>query len=251
MESIRLDNYVQITVGKTRKEAKELISKGRVSVNKEIVKKSDIKVNENDEVRIDGVLKKLIGNVYIIMNKPSGVVSATEDKVERTVIDILNEKKEYKEIVEQTELFPIGRLDKDTTGLLLLTNDGELTHYLISPKRHVDKVYVAEVSGVPCTDAVKMFADGIMVGTEYKALPAKLEILERNSNSAVLKVTLHEGKFHQVKRMCHEIGCEVINLRRISFGNITLDESLKEGEARMLTDDELATLKKAVLDGKE
>ena len=145
--------------------------------------------------------------------------------------------------MRKRKVLPVGRLDKDTEGLLLLTDDGELAHRLLSPKKHVDKVYFARLNGRVSTDAVERFAEGIWVGREYKALPAKLQVLCATEDSSEVYITLREGKFHQVKRMCHEIGCEVTYLKRISMGNLVLDENLQPGECRRLTDSEVALLK--------
>ena len=138
----------------------------------------------------------------------------------------------------------MGRLDKDTEGLLLLTDDGELAHRLLSPKKHVDKVYYARLDGEVPADATARFAEGIQVGQDYKALPAKLEVLSVQNGVSEVHITLREGKFHQVKRMCHEIGCEVTYLKRLSMGSLVLDEKLAPGECRRLTTEEIADVRK-------
>ena len=245
MSAERLDKFLSEIANVTRKEAKVILNKGRVFVNGELCKSGDRKVTKNDEILLDG---KKLGAVeqflYLMLHKPAGVVSATEDKKDKTVLDVVKEQ-EGEFTIGKRELFPVGRLDKDTEGLLLLTDDGELAHRLLSPKRHVDKVYYAKVSGIVPNDAVERFAKGISVGKEYEAMPAKLEILNicLQENTSEVKITLREGKFHQVKRMCHEIGCEVTYLKRLSMGSLELDNNLPIGKCRKLTTEEIQKLK--------
>lgn len=247
----RLDKYVAEGAGITRKEAKTALSKGKVMVNGEICKNGDRKVTASDVVTLDGKSLKNEEFLYLLLHKPAGVVSATEDGRDKTVLDLVREQSaedadsvsEAGYFLGKRELFPVGRLDKDTEGLLLLTDDGELTHRLLSPKKHVDKVYFARLDGEVPADAAERFAEGIQVGQDYKALPAKLEVLSVQDGVSEVHITLREGKFHQVKRMCHEIGCEVIYLKRISMGGLTLDEHLQPGECRKLTTEEVALLK--------
>lgn len=248
----RLDKYVAETAGITRKEAKTVLSKGRVSVNGEVCKNGDCKVSAADTVMLDGKSLKSEEFLYLMLHKPAGVVSATEDGRDKTVLDLVREQSaEDAESAGETgfflgkrEVFPVGRLDKDTEGLLLLTDDGELAHRLLSPKKHVDKVYYARLDGVVPEDAAKHFAEGIQVGQDYKALPAKLDVLSVQDGISEVHITLREGKFHQVKRMCHEIGCEVLYLKRISMGSLVLDETLQPGECRKLTVEEVANVRK-------
>ena len=169
-----------------------------------------------------------------MINKPAGVISATEDKKQTTVVELIDERK-------RKDLFPVGRLDKDTEGLLLITNDGELAHRLLSPKKHVDKVYYAEIEGRVNEEDVQKFKDGIQIDEEFTALPAELVILESGETSKI-EVTIREGKFHQIKRMFHAVGKEVIYLKRLSMGTLELDESLELGEYRKLTEEELNAL---------
>ena len=249
-KQMRLDKFIAEAAGLTRKDAKTVITKGRVSVGGEVCKNGDRKVLPAEVICLDGEkLGAAEEFLYLMLHKPSGVVSATEDGRDRTVLDLVREKEADETVPEddlryyvigKRELFPVGRLDKDTEGLLLLTDDGELAHRLLSPKRHVDKVYLARVSGRVPEDAAERFAEGIQVGKDYKALPAKLEVVSADiqAESAELKITLHEGKFHQVKRMCHEIGCEVTYLKRLSMGELVLDEALRPGNARRLTEEE-------------
>jgi 16S rRNA pseudouridine516 synthase len=171
------------------------------------------------------------------MNKPDGVISATHDKKDETVIDLL-------ELNHQVfEPFPIGRLDKDTVGLLLLTNDGELNHRLIAPKWHVDKVYYAKIDKRVDEKDIIAFEKGITLDDGYKCLEAKLEILTSNDEGSEIKLTIQEGKFHQVKRMFEAVGKKVIYLKREEFGGLILDPELQEGEYRELTDEELTLLR--------
>ena len=248
----RLDKYVAECAGITRKEAKNALSKGRVQLNGEVCKDGDRKVSSEAEVLLDG--KRLAAEqfLYLMLHKPAGVVSATEDGRDKTVLELVREQSAPDaDSVSHTgyflgkrEVFPVGRLDKDTEGLLLLTDDGELAHQLLSPKKHVDKVYYARLDGEVPADAAQRFAEGIMVGQDYRAMPAKLEILSVSDGVSEVTITLREGKFHQVKRMCHEIGCEVTYLKRLSMGNLRLDESLKPGECRKLTEKEVEDVRK-------
>lgn len=247
----RLDKYVAEGAGITRKEAKTALSKGRVQVNGEVCKNGDRKVSASDVVTLDGKSLSTEEFLYLMLHKPAGVVSATEDGRDKTVLDLVREQSAADaDCVSETgfflgkrEVFPVGRLDKDTEGLLLLTDDGELAHRLLSPKKHVDKVYFARLDGEVPEDAVERFAEGIQVGKDYKALPAKLEVLSVQDGISEVRITLREGKFHQVKRMCHEIGCEVIYLKRLSMGRLQLDEGLQPGECRRLTAAEVELLK--------
>lgn len=247
----RLDKFVAESAGITRKEAKAALSKSRVQVNGEVCKNGDFKVSATDMVTLDGKSLKAEEFLYLMLHKPAGVVSATEDGRDKTVLDLVREQSaEDADSVSETgyflgkrEVFPVGRLDKDTEGLLLLTDDGDLAHKLLSPKKHVDKVYFARLDGEVSGDAPERFEEGIQVGQEYKALPAKLEVISVKEGVSEVYITLREGKFHQVKRMCHEIGCEVTYLKRISMGSLLLDERLKPGECRKLTEAELTLLK--------
>lgn len=242
-KQIRLDKFISEAAELTRKDAKAVLSKGRVTVNGTVCKNGDQKVSENDEICLDG---KVLGGaeefMYLMLYKPAGVVSATEDNRDKTVLDLVKEQIP----LGKRKLFPVGRLDKDTEGLLLLTDDGELSHRLLSPKRHVDKVYYAKVAGMVPEDAVARFAEGIRVGQDYKALPAGLKVLSVSEEEQVseVEITLREGKFHQVKRMCHEIGCEVMYLKRLSMGGLVLDETLQPGECRRLTEEEIENVEK-------
>ena len=169
-----------------------------------------------------------------MLHKPAGVVTATEDKKEKTVMDLIT-------VQQKKDLFPVGRLDKDTEGLLLVTNDGELAHRLLSPKKHVDKCYFTKVTGRIDEEDIHRFKEGVDIGDEKKTLPADLEILSSGEISEA-KVTIREGRYHQVKRMFEAIGCKVIYLKRLSMGNLNLDPALEKGAFRKLTEEETAAL---------
>ena len=230
---IRLDKLLAHSGYGSRKEVKELIRKGYVTVNEVVCKNDDFKVDEtNDEVIVDGVIIDYQKYIYIMLNKPNGVISATYDPKDPIVLDLILD-------LPTRGLFPVGRLDKDSEGLLLITNDGKLAHELLSPKKHVDKVYYIEYSGILDGDVESKFMDGITLEDGYKCLPAKIELLKDNK----AYVTISEGKFHQVKRMIQMCNGEVTYLKRIKFGPLDLDESLLEGEYRILTNNELDSLK--------
>ena len=232
---IRLDKYLADMGKGTRSEVKKAISKGLVRVNNEIVKKPETKLDtDSDNVLFDGVLVGYAQYEYYMLNKPAGVISATEDKREKTVIDLITEKK-------RKDLFPVGRLDRDTEGLLLISNDGELAHRLLSPSKHVDKVYYAKIDGKVTIEDVEAFQQGVDIGEEKVTRPAKLRILKSGTQSEI-ELTICEGKFHQVKRMFQAVGKEVVYLKRLQMGTLILDESLKPGEYRELTEQEIADL---------
>ena len=236
---LRLDKYLTEMGCGTRSQVKKEILKGSVSVNGEIAKKAERKVDtEKDEIIFKGEKIFYAGYEYFMLNKPAGVVSATEDKKERTVIDLIKESK-------RKDLFPAGRLDKDTEGLLLITNDGQLAHRLLSPKKHVDKVYYAKIDGMVTEEDVKRFAEGIDIGAEEEEMtrPAKLDIM-KSAEESEIRLTIHEGKFHQVKRMFLAVGKEVTYLKRERMGPLCLDENLKPGEYRLLTEEEIENVRK-------
>lgn len=233
----RLDKILSNMGYGSRKDIKKIIKEGRVQVNDKIVKNNSMKIDPyKDKVTLDGIKVDYRKYIYLMLNKPKDVVSSTDDPINRTVLDLIDE--EY--LIFNP--FPAGRLDKDTEGLLLLTNDGKLAHELLSPKKGVDKTYYVEVDGFVEEDHKYQFKDGILLDDGYKTLPAKLEILESNVFSKV-KLAIKEGKFHQVKRMFQAIDMEVIYLKRISMGNLKLDENLNPGEYRELTDEEIILLK--------
>lgn len=229
----RLDKFIASQSTISRSEIKIYIRKGLVSVNGLVVKKPEEKVDtEKDTVTLNGnniIYKK---HLYIMLNKPSGVISATNDKKEKTVLDILPAN------LLNKSLFPVGRLDKDTEGLLIITNDGDFSHQITSPKKEIYKVYEATVNRKLTQDDIYKFANGITFADGTKCLPAKLEIMEKQK----ALVTICEGKFHQVKKMFIVIGAEVLSLKRIKIGNLSLDPSLEKGKARELTDEEIRSI---------
>ncbi|MFX0548520.1 pseudouridine synthase [Hathewaya histolytica] len=234
----RLDKILANLGYGTRKEVKSLVKRGEVKVNDEVVKDSSIKVDpEKDKILVNEEEIMYREYIYIMMNKPQGVVSATFDNHDETVIDLIDQ--EYRVF----EPFPVGRLDKDTVGLLFLTNDGELNHKLIAPKNHVDKVYFAQIDKEVEASDIAAFEKGITLDDGYNCMPAKLEILESSPNGSNVLVTIQEGKFHQVKRMFQSRGKEVVYLKRNSFGPLSLDENLEEGTYRELTEEEVKLLK--------
>ena len=240
---MRLDKLLAHTGFGTRKEVKKIIRDGYVQVNGEVIKQSGTKVDPDiDDVRISGERIYYEEFVYFMLNKPAGVISATEDYVHDTVLDLL----EPADLVQEPH--PVGRLDKDTEGLLLLTNDGQLTHQLTSPRREVDKEYYAFISGIVTEDDVKRFEEGLLLKDDvedFTTLPAELEILDvdEEANTSEVHVVIREGKFHQVKRMFKAVDKKVLYLKRIRMGDLKLDETLELGTYRRLTEEELAVLK--------
>jgi len=229
----RLDKVISATGKKSRREVKLLVKQGRILVDGVPASAPEMKVDPLvSEILLDGENIGYQRFTYIMLHKPAGVLSAVEDKRQKTVLDLLPEE------LQRRGLSPVGRLDKDTEGLLLLTNDGELTHQLLSPRRHVDKVYYARVDGRLEQADCAAFAAGITLGDGLACMPAGLKIL--SANEAL--VTLQEGKFHQVKRMLAARGKPVIYLKRLSMGPLRLDESLQPGQFRHLTEEELAAL---------
>ena len=235
---MRLDKYLCETGFGTRSQVKDLLKKGQVMVNGEVVKKPELKINETtDQILCQGKKASYQKNSYLMLHKPGGVVSATEDNREKTVLDLVRPED------RKNGLFPVGRLDKDTEGLLLLTDDGELAHRLLSPKKHVDKTYYAKIDGQVTEEHVKQFREGLDIGDEKKTLPAVLTILLSGPVSEI-EVTIHEGRFHQIKRMFEAVGCKVTYLKRLSMGSLVLDETLPPEEYRPLTEAELEGLTK-------
>lgn len=232
---IRLDKYLaDMSIG-TRTEVKKLIRQGKVAVDGLIVKNPDIKVDTGTQnVTYNGIAVTYETYEYYMLNKPAGVISATSDKTEKTVLDLIDSKK-------RKDLFPVGRLDKDTEGLLLITNDGELAHRLLSPKKHVDKLYYAKVEGTVGMEDIDAFAKGLDIGEGEYTKPAKLIVLKSDVISEI-ELSIQEGKFHQVKRMFEAVGKKVIYLKRLEMGTLKLDEGLALGEYRPLTQKELEDL---------
>ncbi|WP_040229231.1 pseudouridine synthase [Bhargavaea cecembensis] len=234
---MRLDKLLANSGYGSRKEVKALLKQGAVSVAGETVRDPALHVDpESGDVSVFGEPVDYREFIYLLMNKPPGVVSATEDNRDRTVIDLL--PYEYRRF----EPFPAGRLDKDTEGLLLITNDGKLAHALLSPKRHVEKTYFARVRGEVTARDGEAFAAGVGLDDGYVTKPAKLDILSAGEISKI-ELTITEGKFHQVKRMFEARGKEVVYLKRLSMGPLVLDPALSPGDYRELTEQELASLK--------
>ena len=235
---MRLDKLLAHTGYGTRKEVKQIITNGWVDINGQTVKKVGFQVDiENDVVTVDGQVVQYQKYHYYIMNKPEGIISATEDHYHETVIDWLGP--DYANL----DLFPVGRLDIDTTGLLLLTNNGQLAHQLLSPKREVPKRYFAVVNGIVEEKDIDKFAKGLDLG-DFVTQPSQLTILnvDEAKNQSRIEVVIHEGKFHQVKRMCEKINCEVIQLQRLSMGPLILPDDLPIGEFRPLNENEWTLL---------
>lgn len=236
---MRIDKYLaNMNVG-SRKEVHVLIKKGIVTVNGDVVKAPKQQVKESDEILVDGQEVNYQKYHYFLMNKPKGVLSATEDRSQRTVISLLKPQDQYQRIT------PVGRLDKDTTGLLLLTNDGQLNHELLAPNKHVDKIYRAKIAGVADDETVKTFASGMTLGDGTKLKPAELKILAQDEehDSSEIEIKIREGKYHQIKRMFGAVGMKVVELERISMGNLKLPEDLKRGNYIELSLDEVNKIK--------
>lgn len=229
---MRLDKFLcELNIG-SRSQVKDYIRKGLVTVNSLPAAKPEQKIDEHkDRISFRGKELGYQPYVYYMLNKPAGVVSATQDNTCKTVLDLITSDR-------KKDLFPVGRLDKDTEGLLLLTNDGELAHNLLSPKKHVDKTYLAGIEKPLSTRQVTALEQGVDIGEDKPTLPARVELLSENQ----ITLTIHEGKFHQVKRMLQAVDNRVLSLKRLSFGPLTLDETLSPGEYRELTKQEVALL---------
>ncbi|BBM53053.1 pseudouridine synthase [Leptotrichia trevisanii] len=251
---MRLDKFLANSGIGTRKEVKDILKNRKISVNDIFVKDGKIQIDEKkDIVKYENKIVNYKPFVYIMMNKPAGVISATEDNHHKTVIDLLND--EYRTY----DIFPVGRLDIDTEGLLLLTNDGVLSHNLLSPKKHVDKKYYVKIANPLSEDDIKMLENGIKLEENFVTKKAKVEIIcngsekesknsdfdenKNNKNENLVYITISEGKFHQVKRMFKAVNNEVLYLKRVKMGNLLLDEKLELGEYRELIEEELNNLK--------
>ena len=235
---MRLDKFLVESGLGSRSQVKQLLKKGQVWVNGAAVTLAKTQIDErSDQIVVDGQTLVYEKYVYYLLNKPKGVISATEDDRHKTVLDLLDDT------ARQKEVFPVGRLDVDTHGLLLLTNNGQLSHAMLSPKRHVDKVYQAQVAGLMDQADVERFAQGIEL-KDFTCQPAQLEIIERDegAKTSLVRITLSEGKFHQVKRMVLACGKEVTDLQRLSMGPLQLDTNLDLGQWRRLTEEEMQSL---------
>ena len=233
---IRLDKYLcDYGIG-TRSQVKEFIKKGQIQVNDQVVKKPDFKlVEEKDSVFYQGKELSYQSFYYYMLHKPMGVITATEDKREKTVMDLMGSDR-------KKNLFPVGRLDKDTEGLLLITDNGEMAHQLLSPKKNVPKTYYVETAEVISENMINMLTQGVDIGEKETTKPALVEILTPTS----LHLTITEGKFHQVKRMLKAVNNEVTYLKRISMGELVLDPSLEKGQFLRLTEEEICSLEKYI-----
>lgn len=240
---MRLDKYLSDMGAGTRSELKKLIRQGQVTVDGTVVRDPGAAVKADSTVTLRGTPVVYETFVYYMLNKPAGVISASEDPREKTVVDLIDEP-------VRRDLFPVGRLDRDTEGLLLITNDGALAHRLLSPKHHVDKVYEAVVQGLVTENTVLAFRKGLLLPDGLQCLPADLEILGTGADASGsaqsrVRVTIREGKFHQIKRMFLAVGMEVLALKRLSMGPLKLDPALPGGAWRRLTEEEILALRQA------
>ncbi|MCC0645654.1 MULTISPECIES: pseudouridine synthase [unclassified Clostridioides] len=229
----RIDKILSNLGYGSRSEIKKYCKQGSVVVNGSEVSNPGTQVDtENDEILFNGEEVVYREYIYLMMNKPDGYISATTDKYDPTVLDLIDVS------YLAFEPFPVGRLDKDTEGLLVLTNDGKLSHRVLSPKKHVPKTYYAKIDGIVTEKDVEAFAEGVVLDDGYKTMASQLKILKSDEESEI-ELTIHEGKFHQVKRMFESVDKKVVYLKRLSMGNLKLDESLELGEYRELTDEEV------------
>ncbi|MCD7032684.1 rRNA pseudouridine synthase [Metabacillus sp. GX 13764] len=236
---MRIDKLLANSGFGSRKEVKKLLKSGQVKADGEVVKDPKTHVDpDSQEVTVQDAIVEYREFIYLVMNKPAGLLSATEDLSQETVVDILEPED------AMLEPFPVGRLDKDTEGLLLITNDGQLAHQLLSPKKHVPKTYFAEIAGCVTEEDIEAFKKGVTLDDDYLTKPAVLNILESDSTSKI-ELTITEGKFHQVKRMFEAVGKKVTYLKRLSMGPLTLDEDLEPGEYRELDEEEVEELRNA------
>lgn len=234
---MRLDKFLADMQLGTRSQVKEFIKKGQVTVNGATITKADYKINEvEDSVICKGMTLSYQKYRYFLLHKPAGVITATKDHHDKTVMDLLP-----KEL--STDFFPVGRLDKDTEGFLLITNDGELSHRLLSPKKHVAKTYYVECTGTLTAEKVQQLEKGLDIGDDKPTLPATVEVIQTKENTYILHLTITEGRFHQVKRMIQAINGEVTYLKRLSMGGLSLDEALTKGSYRELSLEEIEILK--------
>lgn len=245
MGTIRLDRYIAENTAYSRSEAKRLVSAGRVLVEGKLSRDSKLKITPGQQVVLDQIQIHQLGHLYLVLNKPTGYVSATSDSAHPTLLDLIQDKRNFsgdknlRSIIQQAPLQIVGRLDKDTSGLILLTTDGDWNHRLSSPNSGCSKTYEARLAEPIDHKIVKSFAEGIMLRSETKLTkPAQLDILE----PTLVQLTISEGRYHQVKRMFAAIGNKVTQLKRIKIGSMALDSTLNEGEYRCLYENELAVL---------
>ncbi|GIQ71291.1 rRNA pseudouridine synthase [Xylanibacillus composti] len=237
-KTMRLDKLLAHMGIGTRSDIRKLARQGRITRNGVTASDPGMHVDPGeDQIAVDGERVVYQDYIYIMLNKPAGVISATEDRRDRTVLDLLDER------MRAFAPFPVGRLDKDTEGLLLLTNDGQLAHNLLSPRKHVDKTYYAEIDGPVGQREQEAFRQGVELDDGYVTMPAELEVLGSSEDGAKIELTIREGKFHQVKRMFEAVGRKVQYLKRLRMGTLVLDEALAPGTSRELTDEEVDQLK--------
>ena len=232
-KKMRVDKLLSNVGVASRAELKKYCKQGLISVNGKVINNPGVQVDsESDDIRFNG--EKIVYRefVYIMLNKPDGYISATYDKYDPIVLDLIDQS------YLVFEPFPVGRLDKDTEGLLVLTNDGQLAHRVLSPKKHVPKTYYAKIQGKVTEEDILAFEKGVILDDGYETMPSQLKILKSDDMSEI-ELTIHEGKFHQVKRMFESVGKKVVYLKRLSMGKLKLDESLKLGEYRELTEEEV------------
>ena len=232
-KKMRVDKLLSNVGVASRAELKKYCKQGLISVNGKVINNPGVQVDsESDDIRFNG--EKIVYRefVYIMLNKPDGYISATYDKYDPIVLDLIDQS------YLVFEPFPVGRLDKDTEGLLVLTNDGQLAHRVLSPKKHVPKTYYAKIQGKVTEEDILAFEKGVILDEGYETMPSQLKILKSDDMSEI-ELTIHEGKFHQVKRMFESVGKKVVYLKRLSMGKLKLDESLKLGEYRELTEEEV------------
>ena len=234
MASIRADKYLADCQIGTRSQVKKLIKQGMFSSKEGVILDPNLKIESSKSYYFEGRLLAYQKFEYFLLNKPEGCVSATRDNLHKTVLDYVSS--------DRKELFPVGRLDIDTTGLILITDDGELAHELLSPKKHVAKTYEALIEGMITKDDIELFKEGFLYGEKNPSKSSKLEVLSSGEQSLV-QVTITEGKFHQVKRMFLKINKPVISLKRIAFGPLSLSDDLPLGISRSLTEEEIKQLK--------
>lgn len=235
-KKLRIDKILSNIGCGSRAEIKRYCKQGLIKVNGKIISNPGLQADpENDEIIFDGEVIRYREFVYIMLNKPDGYISATYDKFDPIVLDLIDSS------YLVFEPFPVGRLDKDTEGLLVLTNDGQLAHRVLSPKKHVPKTYYAKIEGIVTEEDILAFEKGVILDDGYKTMPSQLNIL-KSDNISEIELTIHEGKFHQVKRMFESSGKKVIYLKRLSMGQLKLDETLALGEYRELTEDEVRLL---------
>ena len=231
----RLDKIIASQGKYSRSEVKKLVKGGRITVGGTVVKSADMKLDEGSDIAIDGVSINYRRHIYIMLNKPQGVISATEDRTQKTVLDLVPKE------LYRNGLFPAGRLDGDTTGFVLITDDGDFAHRILSPKNHIMKTYHATLRDELTDDDILRFKEGLTLGDGTECLEAHVRVLEKGETT-LAEIKICEGKYHQVKRMFASIGNKVLALRRVKMGGLELDGSLSEGECREITAEEIKLL---------